>query len=151
MSGDSNLTPDGVRVRIGFPWWLRPFLMRGVDGITIGRRVYISREDEILLRHELAHVKQIVENGVLRFYWRYLVEYLRGRRAGMSSAEAYRHISFEVEAVAAEKLVTGNRSFGAAVARATGSIARSDDEAMRDIVEEERQSERARPARNPKG
>jgi len=30
-------------------------------------------------------------------------------------------------------------------------IARSDDEAMRDIVEEERQNERGRPARNPSG
>jgi len=38
-----------------------------------------------------------------------------------------------------------------AVDGATGPIARSDDEAMRDIAEEERQSERAGPAVNPPG
>ena len=94
---------DSPRIRIGFPWWLRPLLMRGVDGITIGRRVYIRRDDEILIRHELAHVKQIAENGFLRFYWLYVVEYIRNRRRGMSSADAYRNISFEREALAAEK------------------------------------------------
>jgi len=76
--------------------------MSGVDGITIGRRVYLARDDETLLRHELAHVKQIAEAGVFTFYWRYAIEYIRNRRSGMSSADAYRNISFEREAVEAE-------------------------------------------------
>src|SRR6185295_3019313 len=93
---------DSIQIHIGFPWWLRPFLMRGVDGITLGRRVYLIREDETLLRHELAHVKQIAEVGLFAFYWRYVAEYVRNRRRGMSSHDAYRHISFEREAVEAE-------------------------------------------------
>ena len=77
--------------------------MRGVVGITIGRRVYLRNEDEIVLRHELAHARQIAAVGLVRFCWRYLVEYLRHRRAGLSPHDAYAHISFEREAVEAER------------------------------------------------
>ena len=77
--------------------------MRGVAGITIGRRVYVASDDESLLRHELAHVRQVAALGFVRFYWRYAVEYVRNRRAGMSPSDAYRNISFEREALAAEK------------------------------------------------
>ena len=94
---------DLPRIRVGFPWWLRPFVMRGVDGITIGRRIYVVRHDEILLRHEIAHVQQIARAGFVRFYWTYVIEYFRNRRRGMSRHDAYRNISFEREAVAAEK------------------------------------------------
>ncbi|HXG59070.1 MAG TPA: DUF4157 domain-containing protein [Thermoanaerobaculia bacterium] len=89
------------------PWWLRPLLVRGVEAITLGRRIYLARgvtgtHLERLLRHELAHVRQIRRLGLFRFYWRYLAEYLRNRWAGMPPAEAYRRISFEIEAVSAE-------------------------------------------------
>jgi hypothetical protein len=90
------------------PWWLRPFLMRGVIAITLGRRIYVAADHaseklEELLRHELTHVRQIAQLGLVRFYWRYLREYIALRRRGMSSSEAYRNISFEVEAYAAER------------------------------------------------
>ena len=92
------------------PPWLRPFLSRGVLAITLGRRVYIAAnvaEEEIeqLLRHELVHVRQIARLGILRFYWRYVFEYITLRRRGFSPAEAYQRISFEVEAFAAEKIL----------------------------------------------
>ncbi|HSP16854.1 MAG TPA: DUF4157 domain-containing protein [Thermoanaerobaculia bacterium] len=92
---------------MSFPWWLRPFLTRGVIAITLGRRIYLSGviaegELERLLRHELTHVRQIARLGVIRFYWLYAAEYVSLRRRGMSPAEAYRNLSFEVEALAAE-------------------------------------------------
>jgi len=93
---------DSIRIRIGFPWWLRPFLRGGVDAITIGRRIYMNCEDETLLRHELVHVRQIEDAGFIRFYARYVIEYIRNRRSGMSSHEAYANISFEKEALDAE-------------------------------------------------
>ncbi len=62
-------------------------------------------EIEQLLRHELVHVGQIARLGFVRFYWRYLREYITLRRRGFSSAEAYQRISFEVEAFAAEKIL----------------------------------------------
>jgi hypothetical protein len=97
-----------ARVRMRFPWWLRPFLGQGVVAITLGRFVYVQAtiaEEKIerSLRHELVHVQQIARLGIIRFYWRYLREYIALRRSGLPSAEAYQRISFEKEAFAAEK------------------------------------------------
>jgi hypothetical protein len=110
LSADIERAISDVRARVRFryPWWLRPFLMRGVAGITLGRRIYLDatvppRNLDRFLRHELAHVRQINRVGLIRFYWRYLLEYFQLRRRGLSSSEAYRNISFEMEAVAAEE------------------------------------------------
>ncbi|SRR5713101_357017 len=98
------------RISHQFPWWLRPFLQRGVVAITLGRRIYFSAklegaELQRLLRHELVHVEQINRIGLVRFYWRYIREYVTLRRSGLKSFEAYQRISFEQEACAAEELV----------------------------------------------
>jgi hypothetical protein len=97
------MTPTAI-VRIGFPWWLRPFLHRHTIAITLGKRVYIAAEhaSEAVLRHELVHVRQVGELGLVRFVVRYVAEYMRNRRLGLSHDESYRAISFEVEAFAAE-------------------------------------------------
>ena len=100
-----------ARLRSGFPLWLRPFLIRDVGAITIGRHIYVKAtfgEDglERLLRHEIEHVRQINRLGFVRFYIRYGVEYARNRLAGMKSYEAYRSISFERDALAAEQVHT---------------------------------------------
>lgn len=105
-------------VRRGFPWWLRPFLMRNVVAITLGRRIYLSASAgdhaiDSLLRHELTHVRQVNRLGLMPFYWRYAVEFARNLRSGMSLDGAYRHISFEEEAFAAEA-ETYNRGSGTA-------------------------------------
>jgi len=98
------------RVRNGFPWWLRPFLFNDVLAITLGRRVYLAAalagaERERIIAHELAHVAQIERVGLLRFYGRYLIEYVANRRKGMTPHEAYRRISFEQEALIIEASV----------------------------------------------
>ncbi|MGZ7030746.1 MAG: hypothetical protein ACXVIJ_02140 [Thermoanaerobaculia bacterium] len=98
------------RITNSFPWWLRPFLQRSVVAITLGRRIYVSARVtgehlERLLRHEIAHVHQVNRLGAVRFYWRYVREYIALRRSGLKSYEAYRKISFEEEATAAEELV----------------------------------------------
>ena len=98
------------KISYQFPFWLRPFLQRGVVAITLGRRIYVSAKvtgDELrrLLRHELVHVEQINRLGFFRFYWRYLREYIALRRSGLKAFEAYRRVSFEQEASAAEELV----------------------------------------------
>lgn len=100
------------RVRVGFPWWLRLFLARDVVAITLGRTIYVlpafllrpNDEIERLIRHEIAHVRQVARLGLVRFLWRYVTEYLALRRAGNCAAEAYRRISFEVEAWEAESM-----------------------------------------------
>lgn len=95
----------GAIVRVGYPWWLRPFLHRRTIAITLGRRIYVAagHATDALLRHELVHVRQAEQLGVPRFLWRYAAEYIRNRRRGMAHDDAYRAISFEAEAFAAER------------------------------------------------
>jgi hypothetical protein len=105
----SQITASRAKVT-QIPPWLSPFLSKGVLALTLGRRIYIAAtvaegEMEQLLRHELVHVGQIARLGMVRFYWRYVMEYITLRRRGFSSAEAYQRISFEVEAFAAEKIL----------------------------------------------
>lgn len=97
-----------ARVRIGYPWWLRPFLMRNVVAITLGHRIYVrkrlaSETFERLLLHELAHVRQVDRLGLFVFLWRYLSEFARNWVRLRSVAAAYAAISFEIEARAAEE------------------------------------------------
>jgi Domain of unknown function (DUF4157) len=81
--------------------------------VTIGRHVFVSRpaarqistrsaSGARLIAHELAHVAQFSREGAARFLLRYVREYARGRRRGLSHSAAYRAISFEEEAAAAE-------------------------------------------------
>lgn len=102
----------GGRVRVGYPFWLRPLLRRGIVAITLGRTVYVSRALalgggdllERTLRHELAHVRQVVRLGTIRFLVAYLREYRKLRRQGLGPHEAYHAIGFETEARLAERL-----------------------------------------------
>lgn len=108
----------GALVSMGFPRWMRPFLISGIIGITLGRHVYLSsrllewdeRDLRRILRHELAHVRQVKQLGLIRFLFRYLEEYLGHRRDGLEIADAYRQISFEVEARNAELEEAGDAS-----------------------------------------
>jgi hypothetical protein len=92
-------------VRVGYPWWLRPFLHRRTIAITLGRRIFVAEghASDALIRHELVHVRQAAELGLPRFLWRYVSEYVRNRRRGMPHDAAYRAISFEAEAFLAER------------------------------------------------
>lgn len=99
-----------ARVTIGFPLWLRFFLLRGVVAITLGSRVYVSPalldrgrgRCEAILQHELVHVGQVRDHGLIRFLFRYVMDYVRLRRQGLSAQQAYLEIPYEIEARAAE-------------------------------------------------
>lgn len=88
---------DTARVRVVVVRWLQP----GIAAMTLGRFVLVRRGNEHrvgLIAHELVHVEQWRELGILKFLRRYLVDYLHGRRAGLDHWAAYRAISFEEEA-----------------------------------------------------
>lgn len=53
---------------------------------------------ESIIRHEAIHLRQIKDDGVMKFYLNYFYEYWSGRRKGLSHYEAYRNISYEKEA-----------------------------------------------------
>jgi hypothetical protein len=100
----ARLDAARATVKFRFPWWLRPFLLHGVAGITLGRRIYVEGDDLVrIVRHELAHVQQIARLGLLRFYWTWIREYVGYRISGSSSSEAYGRISLEIQAFAAER------------------------------------------------
>lgn len=86
-----------------------------IEGITIGRRVYICpvnirfsesgklRLDEELAVHEIAHVLQYQREGFFRFLWLYQKSYYanlrkKAKRDLYAKAEAYLEIPFEIEA-----------------------------------------------------
>jgi hypothetical protein len=82
-----------------------PFLAPGSSGMTIGR-VVLVRDDELrdgsrkIIAHELVHVRQYDERGVLRFLARYLADYARGLARLHRHRAAYYAIPFEEQAYA---------------------------------------------------
>lgn len=110
---ESAIRDSRARVRVGYPWWLRPWLARNVIAITLGRRIYLSSGAMVrssdylsrLLKHELAHVRQVNRHGLIPFLARYLVEFVRLLIRERSINTAYRNVSFEVEARAAEEVL----------------------------------------------
>ena len=99
VEGDFPLVPpaDVARARIVDVPWLTP----GVAAMTLGRVILVRQghaSDTALLAHELVHVRQWRELGALRFLWRYLAAYFRGRAAGLGHQRAYEAIPLEVEA-----------------------------------------------------
>jgi hypothetical protein len=86
---------EGAVLVIGAP------LPPGADGMTIGRFVLLRQGHEgsgYLLRHELVHVRQYRERGVLGFLRRYLGRYLALRLDGWGHDAAYRRLPEEIEA-----------------------------------------------------
>jgi len=76
--------------------------MFGVAAITLYPFI-LFRNHKFMVRpetvnHERIHYMQIKRDGVCRFYIQYAYEWLRNILKGMSPREAYRSISYEVEA-----------------------------------------------------
>lgn len=88
---------DALRARVA----LVPFLQPGTSGMAFGRYVLLRRDragDRRLLAHELVHVHQWRELGVVGFLARYLRAYLSGLVRLRSHRAAYLAIPAEVEA-----------------------------------------------------
>ncbi|MEO8694971.1 MAG: hypothetical protein ABI658_15700 [Acidimicrobiales bacterium] len=82
-----------------------PFLAPGSSGMTVGRFVFV-RNDGLLdgsrkiIAHELVHVRQYYELGLLRFLARYLKGYVRALAKLRRHRAAYLAIPFEEQAYA---------------------------------------------------
>lgn len=59
-----------------------------------------SKFDEVMIRHEIIHLRQQIELLVLPFYFFYLINYLYNRLIYKDHYEAYMNIVFEREAYA---------------------------------------------------
>jgi hypothetical protein len=90
-------TPEGRPYRV----WVGGPVPPGADAITLGSLVLVRRRAAAsahLMRHEAAHVDQWARLGWIRFLYRYLAAYIRGRLLGHGHDGAYRRIPLEVEA-----------------------------------------------------
>lgn len=87
-----------MQIKNHYNHWLPRFLR--VEGVTIGTHIYYedSNPPPTLIRHEMVHVKQYQQYGIVGYLIRYLYHYLKGRLKGLSHTEAYYKIPFEEEA-----------------------------------------------------
>lgn len=87
------------------PSWMRKLWRGPVAAMTLGRRVFLASDDvptDVLRRvliHELVHVRQWQQAGAIRFLFRYLTDYFRGRWHGLDHESAYHAIRYETEAL----------------------------------------------------
>jgi hypothetical protein len=73
----------------------------GARATTIGPVIFMRERglgDQRLLRHELEHVRQYADLGLVGFFRRYLAAYVAWRLRGYSHWPAYRRVPLEVEA-----------------------------------------------------
>jgi hypothetical protein len=82
-----------------------PFLAPGANGMTIGRLVFLRNDglydgSRKIIAHELVHVRQYYELGLLRFLVRYLASYARALVKYRRHRAAYLAIPFEEQAYA---------------------------------------------------
>jgi hypothetical protein len=76
----------------------------GAVGITFGRYVFISLSEEQakdygVFNHEMVHVKQIADTGIIKWYFQYFRDFFKFFiKKGVTRREAYLSIPAEVEA-----------------------------------------------------
>jgi hypothetical protein len=79
----------------------------GARAITLWPLIFFEETtldaiDNHTLLHELTHAAQLKEHGVIGFYWKYVMEYLKNRINGDNHWDAYYNLKFEIEARALE-------------------------------------------------
>jgi len=80
-----------------------PRISKTFTGITLGKYIFLSKKLEydgksLLIAHELVHVRQWHELGVIGFLWKYLSEFFKGLVKEKNWMKAYNKISLEQEA-----------------------------------------------------
>lgn len=88
-----------------FKHWLPDLL--NASAVTIGSHIFYSCSKGSvpawMYNHEMAHVAQYKELGIPRFLAMYVLEYIWNRFKGLNADDAYKQISFEIEAQQAER------------------------------------------------
>lgn len=97
--------PEELFLRTASPLLIRLW-GHGIHAMTIGRWIFVRPDLMVgdpgrlarVVIHELVHVRQWADLGYMRFVYRYLTDYLRGRVNGLDHRDAYLDIRLEVEA-----------------------------------------------------
>jgi len=73
-----------------------------VEAITLVNTIHFRHSvidvDQNLVNHEMVHIKQISENGILKFYFLYMFYFFINLLKHGNFYTAYRNIPFELEA-----------------------------------------------------
>lgn len=85
---------------------MRRFWLKGIQGVTIHRLVFVDREVLLgdphrlgrLVIHELVHVRQFNDAGYFGFMSRYIRDYAGGLLSGKKLRQAYLDVAAEREA-----------------------------------------------------
>jgi hypothetical protein len=113
-----DLPLDGVSV-VAMPRIVQKILGSRLQAITIVRTVVVDPDvfervvagsEPELLAHELIHVAQWEDHGILPFSFTYLRDYLRMRLLGATHDAAYRSIGFEYQAYTGARDITRSLS-----------------------------------------
>ncbi|MCH7900847.1 MAG: hypothetical protein IH818_08025 [Acidobacteria bacterium] len=99
------IQPEQVWLRSATAVMMR-FWGAGIQAMTVRRWIFVdprllngdTAKLSLLIIHELVHVRQWSDLGVIGFLSSYLGSYLRGRRDGLNHRDSYRAIDLEVEA-----------------------------------------------------
>lgn len=83
-------------------WLFKIPPMNNYGGITLGRYILFrdSKEQvpELLVKHELVHQEQMERDGIIKFYLKYVWDYLKNLIKYRNHWEAYFNIPYEKEA-----------------------------------------------------
>lgn len=101
-----------------------PILPAGVSGMTIpGTTLVVDESGARVVAHEAVHHLQIQDDGYLLFAWRYVHEWMQGVYSGCGPHDAYRAISYEVQARrAADSVVWETRTSDLSATQFTGTL-----------------------------
>lgn len=99
--GNYDVIDRDLAARVRIVQW--PLLPPGAAGMTIGRFVFVRRDDDRsgdreLLAHELVHVGQYARYGLVGFLTRYVGQYVSALRHHRRHRAAYLAMPFEQEA-----------------------------------------------------
>ena len=85
-----------------------------VDGIVLYPYIFCSEKKPSVktINHELIHILQVKREGVVRFYFTYLKEYIQFRKNGFKHVDAYLAISYEIEAYSHQNDLTYSGLWG---------------------------------------
>jgi penicillin-binding protein-related factor A (putative recombinase) len=102
-----------LRPRVRYQHWIFKLpLVRRYQGMVVARTIlFKDAKTEVapaLLRHELVHLKQIGQHGIIRFYLIYFRDYLANLWRLHDHDAAYRHVRFEREARELERPICAN-------------------------------------------
>lgn len=113
---NNDKTGYEMKIKAKYNHWI-PRLLQ-VEGIVLfpfmlfaNDHDYYIHDEPRIMRHELRHVYQIRVEGVLTFYIKYLINYLRNLVTYRNHFNAYWNIWFEIDARSAESKILDRSTF----------------------------------------